>query len=874
MKKQLPHQPPQWPLRFLRWIIRPEYLEEIEGDMEEVFQDILDQYSPRRARSKYAFEALKLFRFCLLKPFLSPIIHTPTTMLRHNFLITYRSFLRNKSSFFINLLGLSSGLACVLLIYLWVVDEWSMDKFHKHDAQLFQLTQKEQMPGEIVVVDWIPFPLASTLLNEVPEVINASNYKSHPALAGVINYEGQFVRANPLYADQHYLNVFTYPLIHGKKDQVLADKYAVVISEEIALKLFSTTQEAIGKTFIWEKKLGGIMDLGGNMIISGVFKNLPDNSTEQFDVIFSFDFYIEKNPEATDWENDQARTCLLLASGTDLPKLEQKIADLANSKTELERQFHLRQYSSNYLYGNYENGIQTGGRVTYVWLFSGIALLILIIASINFINLSTAKASSRLKEIGVKKTLGASRKSLIFQFVNEYLLLCLLAFLIALVFVYLFLPQFNLITGKQLALVGDPVFWLSFLLIILITSLLSGIYPAFYISGFHPVQMLKGKLLTFSSELWSRKALVVFQFAASMILIVSVLVIYRQMNFIHSKNLGFDKQHILTLKNEGALKEKTESFLHEVRNLSQIVEATNSNNRFVGNESFTRGISWEGRPDDVSFMINVFTTNYRFLETFGINLKEGRSFSLQYGTETNKVILNEAAIRDMGMQDPIGKTLNFWGKEVEIIGIVEDFHFQSLYEGTEPCIFRLFGEEDNIGDHIYIKMKAGQEVEAIEAIERLYEKFNPGYDFKYGFVDEEYLALYHSETRVAALSKYFASLAILISCLGLFGLAAFMAERRRKEISIRKILGASVWGIFKWFSLDFIKMLVIAVFIALPISYLIMSYWLENFAYQIGLHGGYFFGAAGLVLMIALLTISAQMIKAAHINPAECLRDE
>ena len=868
--------PPLWPLRFLRWIIRPEYLEEIEGDMEEVFQDLLDQYSTPKARRKFALEALKLFRLSLLKPFLPAYLTLPTAMLKHNFLITYRSYLRNKSSFLINLLGLSSGLACALLIYLWVADEVSVDKFHEHDAQLYQVMRKIQRPDELTLGVSAPGPLAEMVRAEVPEVEAVSSYNTHKVHNGVIIYEDKHVRATPMFADNDFLHVFTFPLVYGDKKQVLADKYAAVVSEEIALKLFNSTEAAIGKTISWEKKVGDFYHMNQLLTITGVFENVPGNSTEDFDVIMNLDFYIEYNPGVKLWTNDQAIAAIVVHKGTDIASLTKKITELVNQKTgdNYVREFVLIPYSSKYLYNKYENGAQAGGRITYVWLFSAIAILILIIAGINFMNLSTAKASVRVKEIGVKKTLGATRRSLIFQFVSESLLISLVALFISLIFVTTILPWFNEITGKQLSTNFSWNLFAAFLGITLITGLFSSTYPALYLSGFKAVEVLKGKLNITWGEVWTRKGLVVFQFAISVVLIVSVLIIYRQMSYIQNKNLGFDKDHILKFEQEGKLDDHVESFLAEVRKLPTVIQAANSNHELVGAENWTTGIDWEGRKEDEFLIINPIISNFYFIETFDIKIKEGRSFSPEFGADSSKVILNEAAAKSMGLENPIGKTITFWRDQVEIIGIAEDFHFQSLYKNVMPCIIKKFGKRDYYGSHIWVKMKAGQEAEAIAGIEKLYKEFNPGYDFKYGFVDEDYQALYESETRVAALSRYFAGLAILISCLGLFGLAAFTAERRTKEIGIRKILGASVWNIVRLLSTDFTKMVVIAILIAMPVSYLIASNWLDSFAYKIDLQWWYFVGASVLTLFIAWLTVSVQTLKTAHINPVECLRDE
>ena len=795
-------------------------------------------------------------------------------MLRHNLLITFRSFLRNRGSFQINLLGLSTGLTCALFIFLWVKDEISIDKTHKNDEQLFQVMQKVGMSDGIVVRDWVPGPLAEAIREELPNVQSITVYKSHPVLSGVVTVGTQHLRALPMYADQSYFEVFTYPLLHGDKNQALSDKYAAVISEELAIKLFSTTENAIGKTIQWEKSEGALYGITQLLTVTGVFQDIPSNSTENFDVILNFDFYVEHNSGVVLWTNDQATAAVVLKPGTDLATIEQSINQLVSKKVDYEKQFVLQKYSSKYLYSKYENGVQSGGRITYVWLFSGVAILILLIASINFMNLATAKASIRVKEIGVKKTLGASRKSLIIQFVNESLLMSILAFFIALFLVFLLLPYFNEITGKQIQREINWEWFVAFLGIAIGTGLLSSSYPALYLSGFKPIEVLKGKLNVSWGELWTRNGLVVFQFAISFLLIVAISVIYQQMTYVHTKNLGFDKNHILTMKQEGMSNDRTESFLAEVRQLPTVVQAANSNHRLVGAENWTWGIEWEGQEEPYSFAINPIITNYFFVETFGINIKEGRSFSPEYGTDSLKVILNETAVNRMGLENPIGQTLTFWGDEVEIIGIAEDFHFQSLYQTVGPCIIKKFGIRDNYASHIWIKLKAGQEKAAIAAIKELYEELNPGYLFDYGFVDEDYQALYESETKASGLLGYFAILAIIISCLGLLGLTAFTAERRTKEIGIRKILGASIWNVVYLLSSGFTKMVMLAILIGLPISYIIATIWLDGFAYKIDLQWWLFAGVAVITLTIAWLTVGLQTLKTANTNPVESLQVE
>ena len=533
-------------------------------------------------------------------------------------------------------------------------------------------------------------------------------------------------------------------------------------------------------------------------------------------------------------------------------------------------------FSSKYLRDAYDNGVQAGGRIQYVRLFSLISFLILLIASINFMNLSTAKASIRLKEIGVKKTPGATRRQLIYQFITESLLVSFIALLVAAIMVTLFLPQFNLITGKALQLQPNLKLIVFFLGLTLFTGLLSSTYPALYLSGFNPIEVLQRKLKNAMGELWVRNGLVIFQFSASVILIVSVLVISRQMDFIQTKNLGYDRENILSMKKEGALEEKLESFLAEVRDLPEVLTASNSGNPLVGLENLSGGLHWEGRQEDERLLIDQFAVNYDFIETYGINLVAGRSFSQQFGTENTKVIVNEAAVRSMGLKEPIGEKITFWRKQVEIVGVTEDFQYRSLHHKVRPCIFILFEEGENYGDRIWIKIKAGQEQEAIGNIAGIYEKFNPGHPFEYGFVDEEYQALYASESRVAMLSRYAAGLAILISCLGLFGLALFSAERRTKEISVRKVLGATALQIVGLLSGHYARLLAVALLISLPLSYWVVDTWLAGFAFRIELEWS-FFGLGGAVVgtfALVWLSVGWQTVKAARMNPVDGLGRE
>jgi putative ABC transport system permease protein len=590
----------------------------------------------------------------------------------------------------------------------------------------------------------------------------------------------------------------------------------------------------------------------------------------------TYEKFMESRPWVQDWGNTGIRTYVLLKKDADPEAFNKKIAGYVKLKTNngiTHRTPFLKRFSEIYLHGNYENGIQTGGRISYVKLFSIIAVFILIIAAINFMNLSTAKASRRIKEVGIKKAVGAGRRILIFQYLSESLLMSIFSLLTAFLIVDLLLPQFNTIIGKQLSINFDATLISYSLAITLATGIIAGSYPAFYLSGFRPASVLKGQLNASYGERWARKGLVVFQFTLSIIFIVSVLVVYKQIAFVQSTNLGYDKDNILYFYREGNMNEKSnfETLISEFRNTPGVLGASTTSHDMTGHNSGTYGVKWEGKnPEDKTEFENI-TVSDGMLETLGFTLAEGRSFSTAFGADTAKIIFTEAAIEFMGMKDPIGKTVKLWGKDRQIIGIVKNFHYESLHENFKPVFFRYAPDDTYIA---MVKLAGGAEKETVAKLEQLYRKLNPGFSFDYKFLDSDYNAQYIAEQRVSILSRYFAGLAVLISCLGLFGLAAFTAERRLKEIGIRKVLGASEFGIVYLLSGDFTKIVFTAIVISLPVSYFFTSSWLDSFAFKISLEWWYFVGAGALSMIIAWLTVGTQSIKAARVNPVSCLKDE
>ena len=488
-------------------------------------------------------------------------------------------------------------------------------------------------------------------------------------------------------------------------------------------------------------------------------------------------------------------------------------------------------------------------------------------------NLSTAKAAVRIKETGIRKSMGAGRGTLIIQYLGESVLMSFLSLFFAIVLIILLLPAFNSITGKVLIVHFSATLIFSVLCITLFTGFIAGSYPALYISGFKPALVLKGKLKTFESELWVRKGLVVFQFTLSVIAIVAVITVYRQMNFIQTKNLGYNRDNVIDftipLANDSISLNSAISFVNEIKNISGVVSAGSHSHNLLGDHGGIGGFEWKGKAPlkDITFA-NLEIGN-GFLQTMDIKIKEGRSFS-DNASQNNEIIFNESAIKAMGIKDPVGKKVMYWGMMPTIVGVAEDFNFESLYQTVKPCFFRIFP----VGPNIAVRIKAGTEKQTIAQIQKLFTSFHKGLSFDYTFLDEQYQALYSSEERVAILSKYFAGFAIVISCLGLFGLAAFTAQKRKKEIGVRKVIGASVVNITTMLSKDFLKLVIIALLVAFPVSWWLMNSWLQGFAYRIPVRLSVFLIAGILVLLITIITISFQSIKAAIANPVKALRTE
>ncbi len=874
--------PPKVAQRILRIFLKVDLVEEVLGDLEEKYLEKSKNDSKRAADLSYWYQTFHYLRpFAVRTNLLTRL--NPFFMWRHNLKITFRKFRRNKTSFLINLIGLATGLACALLIFLWVIDEISVDGFHEADDRLYQVMLNLEVPSEILTFENTPVPLARTMLEEMPEVqhaVTVNDFFNWGGKRGLLSFDDKHIEVKGLHAEEDFFTIFSFPLLKGNKKEVLRDKQSILISDVVAKKLFSSVEQSIGKTLDWKHP-----GYNGAFQVEGVFEAPPPTSTMQFDVLFHFSHLIDNDQWANRWNGSYGKTYFVLQKGADIKLVNDRLDGLGQEKCEActNSSLFAMRYSDKYLYGDFENGLSTGkGRISYVKLFSLIAIFLLLIASVNFMNLTTAEATMKMKEIGVKKTIGATRRDLMAQLLGESVLLSFLALLLAAALVVLLLPKFNTVAGKQLQLSWNGDLILGALAIMLVTGLVSGSYPAFYLSGFKPVAMLKGKLTTFFNEIWIRKGLVIFQFSISLVFIVGLLVVNHQVEYAHTKSMGYDRHNVISfpwkgelydnwsgLGEEGKTNEKYYGFIEGLRNIPGVSSATQMTGNVLDQVIGQGAVSLDN-ASDVSYSVKSPIVGYDFLETLGIELLAGRSFSREHNDSYfTTVIVNEAAAKLFGMENPIGEKIRVNGSN-EIIGMVRDFHYGSLYNGIEPLIFRF----DINCENILVKIEEGRTKETLVRLREHYQKFLPGQSFEYSFLDDDYKSQYESEMRVATLSKYFSGLAIIISCLGLFGLAMFTAQRRKKEIGIRKVLGSSVFGIIQMLSQDFTKTVGLAILVAIPISYLVVARWLANFEYHIVLKGWLFLLPAILLVIISWLTVSMQTLQAARANPVESLKDE
>ncbi len=766
-------------------------------------------------------------------------------------------------------MGLALGLACSLIIMLWVNDEYNVDAFHKNGSQLYSVYEKQYRDNEVNAFFGGPGVMADEMKRVLPEVQYATNFAWDEF--STFEASNKIIKEHGNHAGQDFFKMFSYHLLQGNAITALNDPSSIAISKKMAEAFFGSPEEAIGKTLRYQNNT--------NFKVTAVFDNVPKNSTEQFDYILTWQHFLEGNSWAKDWTNNGPQCFIMLREGTDAKTFESKINRfLDNYNKEQTPRSYIRlgmeRYGDVYLHSDFDkNGNISGGRIEYVKLFSIVAIFILLIACINFMNLTTARSIKRAKEIGVRKVVGAVRFALIRQFIGEAIFIVSIAIVISLLLVMLALPQFNQVTNKEIHIPFSSInFWLTIVGLLLITGFISGSYPALYLSSFKPVKVLKGLPKFSNNTLWFRKGLVVFQFMLSIILIIGTIVVRKQVNYIQTTNLGYDRENLMYVPLEGDLIPKYTLFKNEVVNMPGIKNVSRITDNPTQISNGTGGVQWQGKDPNADIEFTQAAVGYDFVKTMRLQMAQGRDFSKDFPTDSVGYIINETAAKIIGYKNPVGGSLTFWQKPGTIIGVVKDFHFNSMHEKINPLVLRL-GEDIGWGSAL-VRTKPGETKQALASLEKVCKDLNPKFPFTYTFSDEEYAKLYKSEQVVSQLANYFAFLAIFISCLGLLGLVIFTSEQRTREFGIRKVLGASPVILFNLLSKEFIMLVLIAIIIASPLAWLAMHNWLKDFVYHIDISWWMFVIAGALSILIALVTVSFQAIKAAVANPVKSLRTE
>jgi len=790
-------------------------------------------------------------------------------MIKNYLKIAWRNLIKNKAHSFINIAGLSVGLACSLLILLWVQNELSMDQYHANGKRLYSVYETQYVDNKVEGQYSTPGLLPEELKKQIPE-IEASTGISYGE-ENTFQVGDKILKMNGTDAGADCFKMFTIPLLQGNVQTALNSPVSMAISRKMARAFFGSPEAAIGKPIRYDNRK--------NFTITAVYEDLPNTASQKYDYLLNWYNYIEENQWAKSWGNNGPATVIMLRADANPDAVEKKIAHFLDNLNKSQKkgtfteELGLQRFGDGYLQGNFEKGKPQGGRIEYVRLFTIVAIFILLIACINFMNLTTARSVKRAREIGVRKVVGAVRSVLIKQFIGESILVTSLAVIVALVLLTLLLPVFNQITHKEIELpFYQPLFWLKLTGITLITGLISGSYPALFLSSFNPVKVLKGALKLDSGTTMFRKGLVIFQFALSVILITATIIVSRQMSYIQSKNLGYDRENLIYIPMSGELINKYSTFKDEALNLPGIQSVTRISNTPTNIQNWTGDVNWTGKDPNVIIQFTQVSVGYDFAKTMKLKIAAGRDFSKAFATDSIGYLINESALKRIKYADPIGKPLTFWDKKGVIVGVIKDFHFASMHEQIKPLVIRL-RENEKYGN-VLVKTQPGKTREALAGLENLCKQINPAFPFTYNFSDQEYQKLYQNEEIVTKISNAFAFLAIFISCLGLLGLAMFTAEQRIKEIGIRKVLGASVSSLLTLLSLEFLVLVVIALLIALPVSWYSMSKWLQGFAYRTPMQWWMFGLAGGIIVIVAMLTVSFQAIKAALVNPIKSLRSE
>jgi predicted permease len=789
-----------------------------------------------------------------------------------NYLVTaIRTIFRQKGFSLINILGLAFGLACALLILLWVQDELSYDSFHEHSERLYRVEEDQFYSGRVYHVNVTPYPSGPVWKEEIPEIEEACRWQWPSGMLFTYG-DKAFYEGGCVAVDSSFFDMFSFELLAGDQSQVLAEPWSAVLTEETAEKYFGD-----------EDPLGQVLTVNNKyqFTVTGVLADLPRNTIMEFDILVPFSYMHETGQYQDSWGNNSIRTYVMLHAEANLDTVNAKLTRIVKQHNEgTTTQFLVAPFPDIHLhaYGGYGH---RPGAIVFIYIFTAIAIFVLLIASINFMNLSTARSANRAREIGLRKTAGADRGAIIIQFFGESVLLALISLVFALLIVSSILPVFNTISGKELDFNSllSARFILSMLLVTLVAGLISGIYPALYLSAFRPIRVLKGDLSSGMKSGRMRKILVVVQFTLSVFLIVETVFVYQQLNYMKSKDLGYDREHLFYVNMRGGIKDKYYTLKEALLRDPAVMGVTASGHRPHRIGSNSGGADWDGKDPELEVLISYNPVDFDYIETMKIEMAHGRPFSKEFPGDlhqdtTANFLINEEVARIMGEENPVGSRFSFWNIHGKVIGVMKDWHYHSVRTKIEPLVL-VTTTTDWWLSYLAVRIAPGDISKSMESIKETWNEVIPDYPFDYEFVDENLDRMYRSEERLGNLLKYFTILAIIIACLGLFGPASFTAEQRTREIGIRKVMGSRVMSVILLLSREFTILVLVSCILAIPAAWYVMKHgFLQNFEYRISLAWWVFAGAAVAALGIALLTVSYQAARAAYTNPAEALRYE
>ena len=866
------HAPPKLFLRFFRWYCHQRLADHIEGDLIEVYRKRVQKKGKRKADIRFIIDVLLLFRPGIIRPVEGYENLISYGMYRSYFKIGWRNLLKSKGYSVINIGGLALGMAVAILIGLWMHDELTYDYCHHNHDRIAQVMLHQFSNGEMKTGVSNPEVLAEELRNtyggDFKYIVHSIWTDSH-----TLTYGDKMLTQMGNYFDPQVTDMLDLKMIHGTRDG-LKNMNAIFLSASVA-KSYFREDDPIGKTMRLDDRV--------DVQVAGVYEDICDNSSfNNLKFILPWQLHLTQNAwikEMQDpWASNFTQAYVQIADHANMQQVSAKIRDVMLNKVSEEGKRYrpavsLHPMNKWHLYSDFKAGVNAGGRIDNVWLFGITGAFVLLLACINFMNLSTARSEKRSREVGIRKSIGSARSQLMAQFFSESVMVSVFAFLFALFIVALIIPRFNEVAEKKIAILWlEPMFWLAGIGFSVITGLFAGLYPALFLSSFQPVKVLKGAFNSGRFAALPRKALVVVQFTISITLIIGTIVVYKQVKHAQNRAVGYSRDALITIDLNPERKKYFEAIRTELKNVGTIIEMAQSGSPVTDVWIQNAAFNWEGKDPNLTVDFANNAVSHEYGKTIGWKIKEGRDFSRDFASDSGAFILNESAVKFIGLKDPIGKIIRWKKKPYTIIGVVKDLLVQSPYSAVQPSLFHLSTNNINVA-----LIKINPEVNAHDAlfkIEMVFKKHNPALPFQASFVDDEFARKFGNEKRIGTLAAFFAGLAILISCLGLFGLASFVAEQRTKEIGIRKVLGASITNLWRMLSKDFIVLVTASCFISIPLASYQLNNWLQNYYYRTDMPW-WIFAMSGLgALLVTLLTVSFQAIKAALMNPVKSLRSE